>query len=97
MAVSKEHGAFMFDYNLLGKGYVASDIKNVTLQLGKEAKKAFLESYGKYDEKEILMHEVAGSLVGLCFACQRETFPEWGYEELESINNGTLMKSINKL
>ncbi len=97
MAVSKEHGAFMFDYNLLGKGYVASDIKNVTLQLGEEAKKAFLESYGKCDEKEILMHGVAGSLVGLCFACQRETFPKWGYEELESINNGTLMKNINKL
>ncbi len=97
MAVSKEFGAFMFDYNLLGKGYVASDIKNVTVQLGEEAKKSFLKSYGKYDEKEILIHEIAGNLVALCFACQREIFPKWGYEELELINNGSMMKNIKNL
>ncbi len=97
MAVSKEHGAFMFDYNLLGKGYIASDIKNVTVQLSEDAKNAFLKGYGQYNKKEELMHEVAGSLVALCFACQREIFPEWGYEELEGIKNGLMLENIEKL
>lgn len=110
MAVSKVHGAFMFDYNLLGKGYVASDIKNVTVQLNENAKNAFLKGYGQYNKRvncvhrvsvahaiEELMHEVAGNLVALCFACQREVFPEWGYEEVEAVKNGVLLENIEKL
>ena len=87
----------MFDYNLLGKGYVASDIHNVTTQLGNEAKQAFLESYGNYDKREIVLHKVAGSLVGLCFACQREVFPKWAYDELEEVKNGKLLENLEKL
>lgn len=97
MAVSKQHGAFMFDYNLLGKGYIVSDIKNVTLQLGEEAKKAFLDAYGDYNKNEDIIHEVAGSLVGLIFASQREIFPEWGYEEVEAVKNGILLERFKEL
>ena len=46
--------AFMFDYNLLGKGYVYSDIRNVCFSLGENAKKAFLEEYGEFDKSEII-------------------------------------------
>lgn len=35
--------AFMFDYNLLGKGYVYSDIRNVCSSLGENAKKLLLK------------------------------------------------------
>lgn len=104
MAVSKAHGAFMFDYNLLGKGYVVADIKNVTCQLSEDAKEAFLKGYGLFNNganydylKEELMHEVAGNLVALCFACQREVFPDWGYEEVEAVKNGVLKENIEKL
>lgn len=97
MAVSKQHGAFMFDYNLLGKGYVASDIKNVTVQLSEEGKNAFLESYGQYNKKEELLHEIVGTLVGLHFACNKEVFPKWGYEELELVNKGVLLENMEKV
>lgn len=97
MAVSEEHGAFMFDYNLLGKAYVASDIKNVTVQLGVEGKAAFLKGYGEYNKNEVLMHEVVGTLVGLYFACTKEVFLEWGYEELDAVKNGELLENLKKL
>lgn len=69
--------SFMFDYNLLGKGYVYSDIRNVCSSLGENAKNAFLEAYGEFDKKEIIVDDVASVLVTLYHACQRKTFPSW--------------------
>ncbi len=69
--------AFMFDYNLLGKGYVYSDIRNVCSSLGEDAKKAFLTTYGEFDKKEIIIDAVASVLVTLYHAYQRKTFPAW--------------------
>lgn len=77
--------AFMFDYNLLGKGYVYSDIRNVCSSLGENAKKAFLETYGEFDKSEIIVDDVASVLVTLYHACQRKKFPSWADYALEEL------------
>ncbi|MBQ3086381.1 MAG: hypothetical protein IJC45_03525 [Clostridia bacterium] len=77
--------AFMFDYNLLGKGYVYSDIRNVCSSLGENAKNAFLEAYGEFDKKEIIVDDVASVLVTLYHACQRKTFPCWADSALNTL------------
>lgn len=77
--------AFMFDYNLLGKGYVYSDIRNVCSSLGENAKNAFLEAYGEFDKKEIIVDDVASVLVTLYHACQRKSFPCWADSALNSL------------
>lgn len=98
LAVAKnKKSALMFDYNLLGKGYVCSDMTNVTSALGDIGKEAFLESYGEYDSSDALLHEVAGLLVGLYSAICREVFPPWGYQELEKVKNGYLLEYAKKL
>ena len=86
LVVSKDKSsAFMFDYNLLGKGYVYSDIRNVCSSLGKDAGKAFLEAYGEFDKNEIVVDDVASVLVTLYNACQRKNFPYWAYYALEEL------------
>lgn len=77
--------AFMFDYNLLGKGYVYSDIRNVCSSLGEDAKKAFLETYGEFDKSEIIVDDVASVLVTLYHACQRKKFPFWADYALKEL------------
>ena len=77
--------AFMFDYNLLGKGYVYSDIRNVCYSLGEDAKKAFLETYGEFDKSEIIIDGVASVLVTLYHACQRKNFPAWANSTLNEL------------
>lgn len=79
--------AFMFDYNLLGKGYVYSDIRNVCYSLGENAKKAFLEAYGEFDKKEIIVDDVASVLVTLYHACKRKNFPSWANSILDDLKN----------
>lgn len=77
--------AFMFDYNMLGKGYVYSDIRNVCSSLGEEAKKAFVESYGDFDKSETIVDDVASVLVTLYHACQRKKFPSWANYTLSEL------------
>lgn len=77
--------AFMFDYNLLGKGYVYSDIRNVCYSLGEYAKKAFLKAYGEFDKKEIVVDDVASVLVTLYHACKRKNFPSWANSVLNEL------------
>ena len=89
LVVSKDKTkAFMFDYNLFGKGPAYSDINNVGWSLSEKAKEAFLEEYGKIDEHEKLVEEIAMVLSSLFFACKREEFPDWGNELLEELKNG---------
>lgn len=98
MVVAKDKSqAFMFDYNLLGKGSIASDIINVTSSLSKEAGTAFLNAYGKINNRELLLNNVAGTLVSLYFASCREEFPQWAADELESIKNGKLLNKLKVL
>lgn len=77
--------AFMFDYNLLGKGYVYSDIRNVCYSLGEYAKNAFLETYGEFDKSEIIVDDVASVLVTLYHACKRKNFPSWANSVLNEL------------
>ena len=88
--------AFMFDYNLLGKGYVYSDIRNVCSSLGEKAKKAFLETYGEFDKSETIVDDVASVLITLYHACQRKTFPCWAESALVEIKN-KLLDDISSL
>ena len=79
--------SFMFDYNLLGNGYVYSDIRNVCYSLGEDAKKAFLETYGEFDKSEIIVDDVASVLITLYHACRRKTFPCWANSILDDLKN----------
>ena len=86
LVVSKDKSsAFMFDYNLLGKGYVYSDIRNVCYSLGENAKNAFLEAYGEFDKSQIVVDDVASVLITLYHACQRKTFPCWADSALNTL------------
>jgi predicted nucleotidyltransferase len=98
LAVAKDNSsALVFDYNLLGKGYVYSDIRNVCSSLGEEAKAAFLSAYGGYNVHEKAVDDVVSPLVTLHFACQRENFPSWAAHELEKVKDGQLMAAVTKL
>lgn len=79
--------AFMFDYNLLGKGYVYSDIRNVCYSLGENAKNAFIGAYGEFDKSQIVVDDVASVLITLYHACQRKTFPTWANSILADLKN----------
>lgn len=92
-----DSAAFMFDYNLLGKGYVYTDLRNVTYALGKNAKEAFLAEYGAVDPAEALLDRSASVLTTLYFACRRDTFPAWADEDLEQVKNGALERALAQL
>ena len=93
-----DSSALVFDYNLLGKGYVYSDIRNVCCSLGSDdARKALLTEYGNYDESEKLVDDVVNSLYSLYVACQRESFPNWANDLLDKVKDGTLFTAVKKL
>jgi hypothetical protein len=89
--------AMMFDYNLLGKGYVYSDIRNVCSSLGAEAKEAFTTAYGAIDKFESAVDDVASVLTTLCFACERKSFPNWAIDYIEKVKNGELLVAVERL
>ena len=98
MAVSRDGTrALMFDYNLLGKGPAAGDIRNVTYSLSTAAREAFLNSYGEYDEGNAALNSILEHLVTLYSACVREVFPQWGAEALDYLKNGELLKRLEEL
>lgn len=89
--------ALMFDYNLLGKGYVFSDLRNTTYSLGSKSKKVFLDTYGEYYKKEEIVDAVASPLVALIMAAQRNMLPPWTKEPIRQIQDGTLLQLISKM
>lgn len=80
-----ESSALMFDYNLLGKGYAYSDLRNVMSSLSDEAGKTFLEEYGNFDSTEKALDDVVSVVVTLYLACQREQFPNWAHSLLDEM------------
>ena len=99
LAVARDwSSAIVFDYNLLGKGYVYSDIRNVCSSLGNEsAITVFRAVYGEFDESEEIIDDVVSPLIGLHVACQRKVFPEWANESLEMVKDGRLMLAVERL
>ncbi len=89
--------AFMFDYNLMGQGYVYSDLRNVCSSLSHEAADAFLAAYGDFDPSEIIIDQLACVLVTLSIACQREQLPCRAGEEIDKIRNGELESALETL
>ncbi len=87
LVVSKDNtSAMMFDYNLLGKGYAYSDLRNVLYSLKARAKDAFLDEYGEFDRFESIVDDVVSVVVTLYFACQRKQFPSWAKSTLDIVN-----------
>lgn len=80
--------AYMFDYNLLGKGCAYADIRNVTHSFTDADRERFISEYGGYQELEKRIDDVASVLVTLYFACKRDTFPKWAKASLQEIKNG---------
>lgn len=97
LIVAKDHSsAFMYDYNLLGKGYAYADIRNVCSSLTDDTKQSFLASYGSYNHKEHLMDDVVSVLISLHMACQREVFPNWAESMVKGLST-TYPDKVNKL
>lgn len=98
LAVAKDKStALMFDYNLLGKGFVYTDLRNVTYSLSPEAGEAFLEEYGSFPTEEILLDDVVSPIVALHMAFGRETFPAWGEEALAQVLSPVYCEKIKQL
>ena len=97
MVVAKDKSsAFMFDYNLLGKGYAYTDVRNVLSALSKEAGKAFLDEYSEFDPVEKALDDVVSVVVTLYLACLRDEFPWWARALLNEMDT-TFIKKIERL
>lgn len=89
--------AMMFDYNLLGRGFRYSDIRNVCSSLSSNSQRVFLEEYGGYDEKEKIIDDGVSIIVNLIFAFQKEHLPKWSENSIRLLNNGELYQRLNKI
>jgi len=81
--------ALMFDYNMLGKGYRYSDIRNVGWSMSDEAGMTFVDNYNRlYADKygtdrtaeeviEKCIDDVMDDLHGIILAFERGKFPKW--------------------
>lgn len=93
MVVAKDKSsALMFDYNLLGKGYAYTDLRNVMSSLSEKAGKAFLEEYGEFDPAEKVLDDVVSVVVTLYLACQRDAFPSWAQQLLDELETAFIEK-----
>lgn len=93
MVVAKDKScALMFDYNLLGKGYAYTDVRNVLSSLSEEARKVFLDEYGKFDPVEKALDDVVSVVVTLHLACQRDVFPWWAQALLDELDTTFIEK-----
>lgn len=87
LAVARDNtAALMFDYNLLGKGYVYLDIHNVTFSLAPAARTAFLDEYGYVNPLEIAVDDIVSVVTTLVLACGREQFPDWANMAVKTVN-----------
>lgn len=97
MVVAKDKSSgLMFDYNLLGKGYAYTDVRNVLSSLSEEAGKAFLDEYGEFDPVEKALDDVVSVVVTLYLACLRDEFPWWAQALVEEIDT-TFVDAIVRL
>lgn len=86
MVVKKDKSkAMMFDYNLLGKGFYASDIRNVIYWVSDEKKKTFILEYGEVDDNLMLLDEICAPIITLYSAMSRKILPDWAKEAIEDL------------
>ena len=98
LAVSRDgKEAMMFDYNCMGKGYAAADIRNVCWSLSNQAARAFRESYGNVSEYEYRVDDVVSVLTTLVMAAKRSEIPNWADGALTSLKSGKLEDDIRNL
>ena len=96
MVVARDKStALMLDYNLLGKGYAYSDVRNVLSSLSEEAGHAFLDAYGEFDPTEKALDDVVSVVVTLFFACQCDKFPRWAKALLDEVDTTFVTKVEN--
>ena len=97
LIVAKDNSsAMMFDYNLLGKSYAYSDVRNVISSLTPNARETFLREYGETDPLETIIDDVVSVIVTLYFACQKEQFPLWAKPALNVVETD-LMHKVDRM
>ena len=101
--------AVMFDYNLLGKGYRYSDMRNVCCSMSEEAgvkftdeyNRLYVDKYGAYrtskEATEKQIDDVTDSLYGLIVAFGRKNFPEWAEGSKKEALDKTLLEQAKEL
>ena len=67
-----------------------SDIRNVLYSLEGDARQAFCEAYGGFNETERLLDIPLATFYGLMVAAQREWVPGWARPLLEDVKSGRL-------
>ncbi|MHB1318902.1 MAG: hypothetical protein ACYCYF_09825 [Anaerolineae bacterium] len=98
LAVGRDRrSALMFDYNLMGRGYRYGDIRNVCSALSPQAGDAFVEAYGAFDPREVLVDDCLSHIVNLISACTHPQFPPWASESLRIALDGTLITRARHL
>lgn len=98
LAVSRNgQKALMFDYNCMGKGYRAADLRNVSYSLGKNAAQVFLEHYGSIPEEEYQADDVISALTTLIMASKRPEMPSWSTEAVQTLKSGKLAADFRDL
>ena len=97
-AAARDGGAaLVFDYHLLGGGYVYGDLRNVTVSLSPEAGKAFLRAYGPFDPLEKAVDDVISPLYTLLCAYRLPRFPAWAQTSLHAATGGALEQAVRFL
>ncbi|MCL2664690.1 MAG: hypothetical protein FWE82_03680 [Defluviitaleaceae bacterium] len=102
--------AMMFDFNLMGRGYRYSDIRNVCSSLSEEAGKIFAGEYDRlYFEKhkktrreeeayEKKIDDGLSDVFSLMFAfLEKERVPEWAEDIKKAAVDGRLLKKVESL
>lgn len=97
LAVAKDgSAALMFDYNLLGKGYVYADLRNVLYHMTTPARDAFLAAYGPYDPREERLDRLLSPLTTLVLSSPGPDMPPWAAEALDEVLSGSLASQLEE-
>lgn len=87
LAVRKDaSAALMFDYNLLGKGNPAADLRNVVYWFSEENKRLFFSAYGEAEPADMLLDRICAPAISLYSALRREIFPAWAREAVAELD-----------
>lgn len=98
LAVSHdERRALMFDYNLLGTGFRAMDVRNATASLDENAGRAFEEAYGVVDQQERMLDDVVSPITALVMGARSDGVPSWMRELREAVVQDGYRQTVERL